>query len=652
MTDMLDHEVMTGLELMDATRTVVRTLGRDKELDVEFAGEEACTNGKRVQLPSVPNETPVTKRQAMVVGGFANHETLHKLLTDFKGAGERMQQLVDEGRRSTAALANAIEDVRIENGGKVMYPGMPDAINQTARHVTRKFIDEIYPQDPTVVDDFQKIGPVAVTWAGRKMLGYDDESYDEALQLLPDDVRERVEHIANAAVGLEHGVRRMGADSINRTKALAGSRESVELAEMAMKEYLKQKEEEEEERGKGKSNEEGEDGDQGEDEGTSQNQGDDEQADGEEASSDAGGKGDAEDGEEEQDATRAGHGAVKVAPESEPVGAELDSALAEMIGEINDKRGNDDFRMFAPGLDRIAYDDFVDPMHNDHFRRLYTEKLSKLGAVVGTVRRKLERALIAEDYVGWQSNVRRGRLDVGRNASKIVQFKPNVYRQREVDESINTAVLLLVDLSYSMAGSKARHACNSIIALAEALEPTKVSYEIMGHKTEMSKRGYELVEEYTEKSSVSWHNSPFDRIEQVDMPVFKKFDETLRNARHKIGALENQVDNANADACAIRYATQRLSARREERKVLMVLSDGAPAWNLGNSNRTMEEWTIEQIRRTEQSGIEVIGVGIIDKTVKDLYSKHVVINSADDLATGVMDQLSSILTGRSLRVSA
>jgi len=575
MTDNLDHEVMTGLELMDATRTVVRTLGRDKELDVDFAGDEACTNGKSVRLPSVPNDTPVTKRQSMVIGGFANHETLHKLLTDFKGAGERMQELASEGRNATAALANAIEDVRIENGGKVMYPGMPDAINQTARHVTRKFIDDVYPKDPTVVEDFQKIGPVAVTWAGRKRLGYDDPSYDEALSLLPEDVRERVERIADATMGLDHGVRRMGADSINRTK----------------------------------------------------------------------------DDEAEQDADRAGHGAIRP-EEQEPISSELDGAMEEMIGQINETSGTDHFHVMSPGHDRIAFDDFVEPQFEQHYRQEYSKQMSHLGAVVGTVRRKLERALIAEDYVGWQGGMRRGRLDASRNASKIVQFKPTVYRQRVVEDGVNTAITLLCDLSYSMTGRKAHALRQSVIALSEALEPTRVEYEIIGHRTGMDSATEQVIRDWQEKHGTHWTNAPYDRIENVEMPLFKSFDETLRKARPRIGAMVGQIDNANADACAIRYATSRLLARREPRKVLIVLSDGSPAWNQCRESRTMEEWTVEQIRRTEQLGVEVVGIGISDSSVKDLYDKHVVINDAGDLATGVMDQLAAVLTGKSLRVSA
>ena len=132
----LDQPVMTGEELMDATSTVVRTISRDHNSNVVFAGGDALTDGKIVVLPSLPNDAKVTKRQALVCGGFANHETLHVLLTDFKKLTEFATKWKNEGLRLEPSMANAIEDIRIEMGGLQLYDGMGKAIDKTARPAT------------------------------------------------------------------------------------------------------------------------------------------------------------------------------------------------------------------------------------------------------------------------------------------------------------------------------------------------------------------------------------------------------------------------------------------------------------------------------------------------------------------------------------
>ena len=135
-------------------------------------------------------------------------------------------------------MNNAIEDIRIEHGGQGLYNGLSKQVDKTAREVNRQFIDNVYPQDPSIVEDFGKIGPVAVTWAGRKALGYQDESNEEALALLPDDIRKRVERIAQQAMKLDHGVRGMG--QIDKRAAFNGCKKGGELAERITKQLMEE----------------------------------------------------------------------------------------------------------------------------------------------------------------------------------------------------------------------------------------------------------------------------------------------------------------------------------------------------------------------------------------------------------------------------
>ena len=244
-TAQLNDVVMTGEELMDSTNAVVRTFSDQFDTPVHYAGDGAATDGNNVYLPSVPQNAEITLRQSLVMGGFANHETLHKLMTDFDKIQPRFRKWHEEGKKFTKAMNNAIEDVRIENGGRVLYNGIAKAIDKTAREVNRKFIDEVYPQAPEVVNDWRRVGPVAVTWAGRKALGYPDPSNQEALDLLPPDIRKRAERVAKLAMGLDTGVRGMA--NLDQRAAHNGSWKAVLLAERLTRELEKEEREREEE---------------------------------------------------------------------------------------------------------------------------------------------------------------------------------------------------------------------------------------------------------------------------------------------------------------------------------------------------------------------------------------------------------------------
>ena len=80
----LDHTVMTGEQLIESIERNVRTFSKDFNADCIFVGDGAATDGNTVYLPSLETDAPVTKRQSLVMGGYSLHETLHKLMTDFR----------------------------------------------------------------------------------------------------------------------------------------------------------------------------------------------------------------------------------------------------------------------------------------------------------------------------------------------------------------------------------------------------------------------------------------------------------------------------------------------------------------------------------------------------------------------------------------
>ena len=135
----LDRDYITGREFQEGTKTAVRTISSDFDTNVIFAGTDAKTNGHEVFLPQQDLDKMMTHRQVEVGRGYANHETLHKLLTDFNVGQAWMHDMTQKGLEFTKSMAQGLEDVRIENGGRILYNGIARSVDKTAEQVCREF---------------------------------------------------------------------------------------------------------------------------------------------------------------------------------------------------------------------------------------------------------------------------------------------------------------------------------------------------------------------------------------------------------------------------------------------------------------------------------------------------------------------------------
>ena len=126
------------------------------------------------------------------------------------------------------------------------------------------------------------------------------------------------------------------------------------------------------------------------------------------------------------------------------------------------------------------------------------------------------------------------------------------------------------------------------------------------------------------------------------MPIFKSFNSRFNSERRRAMACYDEIDLANnIDGESVEYAAKRLWARREARKLMIVLSDGLPC---AEGDRSAQDWHLaETVKRIQSGGIEVFGIGIMSAAVKRYYRNHVVINKLDELPTTVMRQLEVML---------
>jgi hypothetical protein len=229
---------------------------------------------------------------------------------------------------------------------------------------------------------------------------------------------------------------------------------------------------------------------------------------------------------------------------------------------------------------------------------------------------KLRMKLQTRSRDRYEYGLKRGKLHTG-SLHKLVtgegEQSTRVFRKRIVSDTLDTVVTLLVDCSGSMGGNKFEMACAGAGAMAAALTPLNIKFSIYG----------------------------FTNTDAVDDPiiwVFNDFGERVNQRdlvdRFKI-ASGSLWENTDGDALA--YVAHQLSQRKEQRKVLLVLSDGSPAGRRRHGD--ISAYTKRVIADIEKSGIDIHGIGICDGNVADYYTNYEVVNKLDELAPAILSTL-------------
>lgn len=260
----------------------------------------------------------------------------------------------------------------------------------------------------------------------------------------------------------------------------------------------------------------------------------------------------------------------------------------------------------------------------------YEKVKTGLRSNVNVMKNKLKRALIAKQQRDFDFGKESGRLDTKRLV-KATTGSPYVFKTRIDREEMDTVVYVLGDLSGSMCGEKAKVLEESCIALSECFEGTQIVYKVAGF---CNKRG--------SPRSVDGRGK-FHRYEALDTYVFKDYSESLRTARGSMGNIENAVGGNNSDYDFITNAINELKKRPEKRKVLFVLSDGCPSCRSDASTGEHIKHCKQAILEGTRQGVECVGVGILDSSVKRIYKDCVVVKSVDELSGTVFTKFTNLL---------
>ncbi len=302
-----------------------------------------------------------------------------------------------------------------------------------------------------------------------------------------------------------------------------------------------------------------------------------------------------------------------------------------------------DYKAFTTRFDEtVEAAELCDEEELGRLRAYLDQQMAGLSNVVTRLANRLQRRLLARQARSWDFDQEEGLLDAARLARVVVTPGHSLSYKIERDtEFRDTIVSLLVDNSGSMRGRPIAIAAICGDILARTLERCGVQTEILGFTTRGWKGGQ------SREAWLSAGRPPHPgRLNDLRHIVYKRADEPYRHARKNLGLMMREgLLKENIDGEALLWAHNRLIARPEERRILMVISDGAPvddstaSANGGSYLERHLRTVIEWIER--KSTVELIAIGI-GHDVTRYYSRAVTIMDADQLAGAMTDQLAQL----------
>ncbi len=290
----------------------------------------------------------------------------------------------------------------------------------------------------------------------------------------------------------------------------------------------------------------------------------------------------------------------------------------------------------------VAAAELCDPAELTRLRQLLDQQVAHLAPVVGRLANRLQRRLLAKQTRAWEFNLDEGLLDTARLSRVVVNpFTPLSFKREKETEFRDTVVTLLIDNSGSMRGRPITIAAICADILARTLERCGVKVEILGFTTRMWKGGGAR-----ERWIAAGKPPGPGRLNDLRHIVYKAADAPWRRARKSLGLmLREGILKENIDGEALLWAHGRLIGRLEQRRILMVISDGAPVDDSTlsvNPGNYLERHLREAIEAIETgSPVEVIAIGI-GHDVTRYYRRAVTIVDADQLGGAMTEKLAEL----------
>jgi cobaltochelatase CobT len=323
---------------------------------------------------------------------------------------------------------------------------------------------------------------------------------------------------------------------------------------------------------------------------------------------------------------------------------EDENSSSDEIMSSNIKKNNNEakYKVFTNKFDKIINaEEMVDHTEMHKFRENLDNQLKSLHNFISRLANKLQRKLLAVQNRSWEFDLEEGMLDTAKLTRVIIDPHNSLSYKKEKNTNFkDTVVTLLIDNSGSMRGRPISIAAICADILSRTLERCSVKVEVLGFTTLNWKGG---------KSRELWlrnkTNNP-GRLNDLSHIIYKSADTPWRRGKNNLGLmLKEGILKENIDGEAILWAYHRLKKRSEERKILMVISDGAPvddstlSVNPGNYLERHLKNTVRWIENNKDVEINAIGIG---HDVSNYYSKALKIGDVQELGDALIDQLADL----------
>ncbi|TPK83307.1 cobaltochelatase subunit CobT [Mesorhizobium sp. B2-4-13] len=608
----------TGSEADSFKRAVtvcMRAIAGDKEMEVGFAKDRPALAGSRARLPELPKKA--SKSDIAITRGLGDSMALKRACHDVR----IHSRLAPEGK-AARAIYDAVEQARVEAIGSRAMQGVADNIGSMLedKYTKANLVDVKDKADAPIEEALalmvrEKLTGRPVPKSGERLVELWRPWVEEKAKADLDGLSEKLEdQQAFARV-----VREM-------------------LASMEMAEEL----------GDDQETEDSEDNDDNQPQGEEQSEEGGEDASGSEQSQ-------SEDAEASADDEQAAETEASDATADDL--SDDDDADAETPGEA---RRNDnpftnlpkeiDYKVYTSAFDEtVGAEELCEEEELDRLRAFLDKQLANLSGVVGRLANRLQRRLMAQQNRSWDFDLEEGYLDPARLVRVVIDpMQPLSFKQERDTKFRDTVVTLVLDNSGSMRGRPITVAATCADILARTLERCGVSVEILGFTTRAWKGG-----QAREKWLKDGKPPNPGRLNDLRHIIYKSADHPWRRARRNLGLMMREgLLKENIDGEALLWAHNRLIARPEQRKILMMISDGAPvddstlSVNPGNYLERHLRAVIELIET--RSPVELLAIGI-GHDVTRYYRRAVTIVDAEELAGAMTEQLASLFAEESAK---
>ncbi len=318
-----------------------------------------------------------------------------------------------------------------------------------------------------------------------------------------------------------------------------------------------------------------------------------------------------------------------------------------IIQKMNSTLSDKDYKIYTTEFDEIAKAESLESSEEIlKLRKNLDQQLISFQDLITKLANKLQRQLLAKQNRSWEFDLEEGLLDSSKLPRIIIDPFNSLSFKKEKDlEFKDTVVTLLIDNSGSMRGRPITIAAICADILSRTLERCSVKVEILGFTTKNWKGG---------KSREEWNNKGKKknpgRLNDLRHIIYKNADTQWRQSKKNLGLmLKEGLLKENIDGEAISWAYNRLNKRKEERKILMVISDGAPVDDSTlsvNSGDFLEKHLKKTVKLIEsKSEIEILAIGI-GHDVSRYYNKAIKITDVQELGDVMIKELSGLFDNK------